>query len=106
MTVSNTTNKHYYSGTGSQTSFPYAFKVFAKTDLTVFIDGVLKTVDVDESIQQPGEGDLAGLARLMRSRRSCRKFSDEEISSDLLRDLAKIGASAPSASNHQRWRCL
>ena len=57
MTVSNTTNKHYYSGTGSQTSFPYAFKVFAKTDLTVFIDGVLKTVDVDFTVSDVGIED-------------------------------------------------
>ena len=54
MTVSSTTNKHYYNGTGSQTSFPYAFKVFAKTDLTVYVDGVLKTVDTDFTVSDVG----------------------------------------------------
>ena len=57
MTVSSTTNKHYYNGTGSQTSFPYAFKVFAKTDLTVYVDGVLKTVDTDFTVSDVGIED-------------------------------------------------
>ena len=37
MTVSTTTNKVSYSGTGSQTVFAYAFKIFADGDLDVYI---------------------------------------------------------------------
>ena len=55
MTVSNTTNKHYYNGTGAQVSFPYAFKVFSSSDLTVYVDNILKTVDVDYSVSDVGE---------------------------------------------------
>jgi hypothetical protein len=55
VTVSNTTNKHYYNGTGAQVSFPYAFKVFSSSDLTVYVDNILKTVDVDYSVSDVGE---------------------------------------------------
>lgn len=37
MTVSTTTNKVSYSGTGSQTVFAYTFKIFADADLDVYI---------------------------------------------------------------------
>ena len=37
MTVSTTTNKVSYSGTGSQTVFAYTFKIFANGDLDVYI---------------------------------------------------------------------
>lgn len=37
MTVSTTTNKVSYSGTGSQTVFAYTFKIFADGDLDVYI---------------------------------------------------------------------
>ena len=37
MTVSTTTNKVSYSGTGSQTVFAYSFKIFANGDLDVYI---------------------------------------------------------------------
>jgi len=37
MTVSTTTNKVSYSGTGSQTVFAYGFKIFADGDLDVYI---------------------------------------------------------------------
>ena len=43
MTVSNTTNENYYSGNGSQTVFQYTFKIFAETDLQVYLGGVLQT---------------------------------------------------------------
>jgi hypothetical protein len=54
VTVSSTTNKHYYNGTGSQTSFPYTFKVFANTDLAVYVGGVLKAVDTDFTVSDVG----------------------------------------------------
>jgi nitroreductase/NAD-dependent dihydropyrimidine dehydrogenase PreA subunit len=63
----------------------------------------------DERPLAPGapfdaDGSTIGqLARLMRSRRSCRQFKDERIPKPLLQDLVKIGATAPSGTNSQRW---
>lgn len=63
----------------------------------------LRTLDVPAAWIPYGEGNAAGLVQLMRSRRSCRKFSDKPVSRDLLADLVKIGKSAPSGTNSQRW---
>ena len=51
----------------------------------------------------PGETDIAGLVRLMRSRRSIRMYQDRPVAHDLLLDLVKIGTTAPSGTNSQRW---
>jgi len=50
-----------------------------------------------------GDYDLAGLVRLMRSRRSCRNFTGQQVSRDVLADLVRIGTSAPSGTNSQGW---
>ncbi|HSB51822.1 MAG TPA: nitroreductase family protein [Dissulfurispiraceae bacterium] len=50
-----------------------------------------------------GKCDVAGLVRLMASRRSCRNYSDRGVDRALLEDLAKIGTTAPSGTNSQRW---
>ncbi|MCB2227020.1 MAG: nitroreductase family protein [Desulfarculaceae bacterium] len=50
-----------------------------------------------------GDYDLAGLARLMASRRSCRNYKDKPVPREMLSDLVKIGLSAPSGTNSQRW---
>lgn len=50
-----------------------------------------------------GHYDLAGLARLMASRRSCRNYQDKPVPREMLADLIKIGLSAPSGTNSQRW---
>jgi nitroreductase/NAD-dependent dihydropyrimidine dehydrogenase PreA subunit len=50
-----------------------------------------------------GEADVAGLVRLMRSRRSCRHYQPRAVPLDLLKDLVAIGTTAPSASNRQSW---
>lgn len=51
-----------------------------------------------------GEPDTAQLVRLMASRRSCRNFREAPVEVAQLEDLAKIGATAPSGTNSQRWR--
>lgn len=51
----------------------------------------------------PGDYDCEGLVRLMRSRRSCRKYSDRPVPVGLLQDLVKIGTTAPSGTNSQSW---
>lgn len=50
-----------------------------------------------------GEYDTAQLARLMRSRRSTRNYTDQPIDRVILEDLVKIGITAPSGTNSQKW---
>ena len=45
MTISSTISNWSYVGDGSTTIFPYTNKIFVKTDLDVFVAGVLQTVD-------------------------------------------------------------
>lgn len=45
----------------------------------------------------------ADLVRLMHSRRSCRNFSRESVSREVLEDLIRIGITAPSGTNSQMW---
>jgi nitroreductase/NAD-dependent dihydropyrimidine dehydrogenase PreA subunit len=63
----------------------------------------LATVAVDDRWLEPGGFDPALLVRLMRSRRSCRNYTDREIDRTVLEDLVKIGATAPSGTNSQLW---
>lgn len=51
----------------------------------------------------PGGIDAAELVRLMASRRSCRNFADRPVALAVLEDLVKIGRTAPSGTNSQRW---
>ena len=51
----------------------------------------------------PGAGDLAALVRVMRSRRSCRKYQARAVARAVLEDLARSGATAPSGTNSQKW---
>lgn len=39
-----------YTTNGTGTQFPYTFKVYAKTDLAVYLDNALKTIDVDYTV--------------------------------------------------------
>jgi len=50
-----------------------------------------------------GQPDIQQIVRLMRSRRSCRNYGDKPVPLDTLNDLIKIGISAPSGSNVQKW---
>jgi nitroreductase/Pyruvate/2-oxoacid:ferredoxin oxidoreductase delta subunit len=50
-----------------------------------------------------GAFDPAELVRLMASRRSCRNYLAKPVSRALLTDLVKIGATAPSGTNSQKW---
>lgn len=65
--------------------------------------GTFATFQADKGWMPPGQFDTHGLVRLMASQRSCRNYSDEPISRDMLEDLVKIGISAPSGTNSQRW---
>ncbi len=50
-----------------------------------------------------GKGDTAELVRLMRSRRSCRSYTEQEVPREILEDLVKVGTTAPSGTNSQKW---
>jgi len=50
-----------------------------------------------------GEFDTAALVRLMRSRRSCRNYLSRPIDYAVIEDLVKIGITAPSGTNSQKW---
>ena len=63
MTVSTTTNKASHSGTGSQTVFPYTFKIFADADLKVIIraaDGTESPKDLTTHYTVSGAGTENG----------------------------------------------
>lgn len=51
----------------------------------------------------PGKFSTSELVRLMASRRSCRNYTDAPVAKELLLDLVKIGVTAPSGTNSQRW---
>ena len=50
-----------------------------------------------------GEFDTGSLVQLMASRRSCRNYTDQAIDRSILEDLVKIGTTAPSGTNSQKW---
>jgi nitroreductase len=52
---------------------------------------------------QPGGFSLGSLIDLLRSRRSCRRFQNREVSGPLLEDLIRAAISAPSGTNSQAW---
>ncbi len=63
----------------------------------------LHTVSPTDAYLAPGELDTALLVRLMRSRRSCRRFTQEPVPRQVLDDLVRIAITAPSGTNSQRW---
>ena len=73
------------------------------------VDAIDETVfnfdsfETDNRWLAPGEFDVPELVRLMRSRRSCRNYSDRPVKRELLEDLVKVGISAPSGTNSQKW---
>jgi nitroreductase/NAD-dependent dihydropyrimidine dehydrogenase PreA subunit len=50
-----------------------------------------------------GAFNAGELVRLMASRRSCRCFESKAVDRALLEDLVRIGTTAPSGTNSQRW---
>ncbi len=51
----------------------------------------------------PGDFDPVQLAGLVSSRRSCRNFLNTPVDAGLLEDLVRIGITAPSGTNSQKW---
>jgi len=51
----------------------------------------------------PGEAAAGELVRLMRSTRSVRRYSEKIVPPELLEDLVRVGVTAPSGTNSQKW---
>ena len=62
-----------------------------------------KTLRVEDRWLAHGRFDTGQLVKLMRSRRSCRNYTDELVKREILEDLVRIGITAPSGSNCQQW---
>ena len=62
-----------------------------------------KTFTLDRKWMPHGKANPADLANLMASRRSCRNFKETKVPADVLADLIKFGALAPSGTNSQDW---
>lgn len=58
MTISSTTSRWEAVGNGSTTVFPYTNKIFADSDLKVYLDGALKALTTHYTVS--GEGSEAG----------------------------------------------
>lgn len=61
------------------------------------------TLEVPETWLAYGGADPSALVHLMRSRRSCRVYDSKPVSQATLEDLVRIGTTAPSGTNSQRW---
>jgi len=61
---------------------------------------------VEGHVNREAALDSAALVRLMQARRSCRVYRDDPVPLQILRDLAKIGTLAPSATNSQGWNFI
>ena len=58
MTVSTLTSKVSYTGNGSTDVFAYTFKIFANTEIKVYVDNVLKTLTTHYTVS--GAGSASG----------------------------------------------
>lgn len=58
MTISSTTNRWEYTGDNSTDTFAYNNKIFVDSDLKVYLDAVLQTLDTDYTVS--GEGTEGG----------------------------------------------
>ncbi len=67
---------------------------FAPCHLTT----VTNSTELTATPTKPGE-----LVALMLARRSCRLYTNREISRDILTDLVNIAITAPSGTNSQQW---
>lgn len=57
----------------------------------------------EEKWQTFGSFPVKDLVQLMQSRRSCRNYMDKPLPIEILHDLVKIGITAPSGTNSQKW---
>lgn len=60
-------------------------------------------VDLPQEALPFGGGNLTELLRIMTSRRSCRAYTAETVDRGLLEDLVRVGTTAATGTNSQRW---
>ena len=60
MTVSSDIARHDYLGNGVLITYPFTFEVYTRTDIKVYVSGVLKTVDVHYTVPVAGINNPAG----------------------------------------------
>lgn len=53
-TVAENNARDVYTGNGSSTVFPYTFRILAQTDLSVYVNGVLKALTTDYTVSGVG----------------------------------------------------
>lgn len=58
MTLATLINRNVYTATAAQTTFVYAFRILAQTDLRVYVNDTLKTLTTDYTVT--GVGDAGG----------------------------------------------
>ena len=58
MTITTTTSKVTYTGNNSTTVFAYTFKIFATSEVKVYVDAVLKTISTHYNVS--GAGSASG----------------------------------------------
>ncbi|MCD6429823.1 MAG: nitroreductase family protein [Deltaproteobacteria bacterium] len=57
----------------------------------------------EEAAENPSHISTTALVAMMRARRSCRVYQKRPLSREILEDLVKIGLTAPSGTNSQKW---
>ncbi len=61
------------------------------------------SVTSTEAVENRQHISPAALVDMMRSRRSCRSYQERVVEREILEDLVKIGITAPSGTNSQKW---
>ena len=77
----------------------HAVKVTKIDDATIDF----KNFAIDHRWLPHGKYDTGSLVQLMLSRRSCRNYTEKSVDRSILEDLVKIGITAPSGTNSQKW---
>lgn len=60
-------------------------------------------IEPQGAVIAPGEFPAGRLIDLLRSRRSCRRFTDRPVPGPMLEDLLRAAVTAPSGTNSQAW---
>ena len=65
--------------------------------------GTFDVIKPTGTVIAPGDFPAGQLVDLLRSRRSCRRFTDQVVPGPVLEDLVRAAVTAPSGTNSQAW---
>jgi nitroreductase len=65
--------------------------------------GAYDVIEPTGAVIAPGDFPAGRLIDLLRSRRSCRRFTDRAVPGPVLEDLLRAAVTAPSGTNSQAW---